>query len=195
MPRTDDQNEAMRAATRARIMDAALALFGERGYESASVRQIAERAGVAQGLLYSHFNGKDELLVAIFRQSMHDVRESFALAEAAGPPSERIAGLIRGAFAVVRRNLSFWRLSYGARMQPVVLATLGGDLRQWTEEILATLERYFAEAGAAQPQLEATLLFALIDGVSQHYVIDPERYPLDAVEQALVERYRRGGEQ
>lgn len=192
MPRTDDQNEAMRAATRARIMDAALALFGERGYESTSVRQIAERAGVAQGLLYSHFSGKDELLLEIFRQSMRDVRESFALAEAAGPPAERIAGLIRGAFAVVRRNQSFWRLSYGARMQPGVLATLGGDLPQWTGEILQTLERYFAEAGAPEPQIEAALLFALIDGVSQHYVLDPQRYPLDAVERALVERYRKG---
>jgi AcrR family transcriptional regulator len=190
MPRTHQQNEALRADTRARIMEAALLLFGEYGYESTSVRLIAQRAGVAQGLLYSHFASKDELLAAIFHQSMHDVRASFALAEEAEPAGERIAALVRAAFTIVRRNQHFWRLSYGARMQPAVLAALSDDLQGWTAEIQRTLVRYFEETGVAEPQIEAALLFALIDGVSQHYVLDPEHYPLDAVTEAIIERYR-----
>jgi AcrR family transcriptional regulator len=179
MPRTHQQNEALRADTRARIMEAALLLFGEYGYESTSVRMI-----------YSHFASKDELLAAIFHQSMHDVRASFALAEEAEPAGERIAALVRAAFTIVRRNQHFWRLSYGARMQPAVLAALGDDLQGWTAEIQRTLVRYFEETGVAEPQIEAALLFALIDGVSQHYVLDPEHYPLDAVTEAIIERYR-----
>jgi AcrR family transcriptional regulator len=194
MPRTEDQNEAIRAETRGRIMEAALALFGERGYESTSVRAIAERAGVAQGLLYSYFAGKEQLLAALFHQSMHDVRASFARAEADAPAGGRVEALIRASFAIVRHNRHFWRLSYGARMQPAVLAALGDDVRGWTEEIHRTLLRYFEEAGAPEPQIEAAMLFALIDGVSQHYVLDPEHYPLDAVTDALVRKYRTGKE-
>lgn len=48
-------------ATRERILAAALDLFSERGFDGASTREIAARAGVTQPLLNYHFSGKDEL--------------------------------------------------------------------------------------------------------------------------------------
>ncbi|MEN9935233.1 MAG: hypothetical protein RLZZ387_1812 [Chloroflexota bacterium] len=188
-PRTEDQNEAIRAETRAKIIEAALTQFSEHGYGQTSVRMIAQAAGVSQGLMYSYFTSKEHLLAEIFQRSMADVRESFALAEASGAPRERVAGLIRAAFALIRRNTSFWRLSYGVRMQPAVLAALGDDVQGWAAQIHATLERYLREAGAPNPRIEAAVLFAVIDGVAQHYVLDPAHYPLDDVQAALVEQY------
>ncbi len=187
-PRTEEQNELLRSAARARILDAALTLFGRHGYEGTTVKQIAQEAGVAQGLLYNYFQSKEHLLAEIFQQSMADVRESFAMAERAAPAG-RVAALIRSAFAVVRRNERFWRLSYASRAQIPVLAALGVDMAAWSDEIRATLARYFRAVGAASPEIEAAVLFALIDGVSQHYVLAPERYPLAEVELLLLERY------
>lgn len=46
---------------RARIRDAALHEFGERGYDGATIRGIAARAGVSSGLLRHHFGSKQEL--------------------------------------------------------------------------------------------------------------------------------------
>lgn len=63
------------------------------------------------------------------------------------------------------------------------------DSSQWR----VYLEGYFQAAGAAQPEIEAAILFAVIDGISQHYALDPARYPLDAVEDALVRRYADRG--
>ena len=190
-PRSAEQNEQIRAATRQRILDAALALFAEHGYERASVRMIAEAADVAQGLLYSHFDGKQGLLHAIFEESMADVRESFAMADAA-PPGQKLEQLIRGSFEVLERNLAFWRLSYGVRMQPAVLEGLGPALHDWTATIRRTLQGYLRDAGVARPDVEAAVLLALIDGISQHYVLDPQRYPLDAVTALVVARYCGG---
>ena len=48
-------------ATRERILTAARDVFSERGFDGASTREIAERAGVAQPLLNYHFSTKDEL--------------------------------------------------------------------------------------------------------------------------------------
>jgi AcrR family transcriptional regulator len=188
-PRSEELNETMRAQARAKIIDAALALFAEQGYEQPSVRMIARRAGISQGLMYNYFASKQQLLVEIFRTSMRDVRESFALAES-GAPEERVEALIRGAFQILRRNLTFWRLSYAARMQAAVLAALGDDVQAWLAEVRRTLVGYFREAGVPEAEIEAEILFALIDGVSQHYALDPEHYPLDAVADALVARYR-----
>ncbi|WP_171177074.1 TetR/AcrR family transcriptional regulator [Ruegeria sp. HKCCD8929] len=47
--------------TRARILDAAEILFAERGFEGASIRDIAARAGVQVGLVHHHGGGKEEL--------------------------------------------------------------------------------------------------------------------------------------
>ncbi|ATL69727.1 TetR/AcrR family transcriptional regulator [Nocardia terpenica] len=52
------------AATRAAVLAAAKELFAERGYERATVRDIAARAGVNQALLFRYFGNKDELFRA-----------------------------------------------------------------------------------------------------------------------------------
>jgi AcrR family transcriptional regulator len=211
-PRTSAQNQALRDATRTKILSAALGVFAEYGYAGASIRRIAEEAGVALGLLYSHFDGKGDLLRALFARSMDDVRESFAAAEggqvqaqapggkaqvpasasasASAPGGQPpLALLIRGAFAILRRNLPFWKLSYGVRMQGAVLRELGPDLEAWTAEIRSVLEALFRAAGSPRPQIEAAILFAAIDGISQHYALDPAHYPLDAVAEALIAKY------
>jgi len=53
-----------RANSRSALIGAALAEFTEKGYESATVNGIAERAGVTTGALYAHFHGKLDLLLA-----------------------------------------------------------------------------------------------------------------------------------
>ncbi|HMQ31397.1 MAG TPA: TetR family transcriptional regulator [Chloroflexaceae bacterium] len=192
-PRTPEQNQALRDETRGRIIRAALARFSGDGYERTTVKAIAEAAGVAQGLMYSHFAGKEELLRAIFQQSIQDVYASFALAASGGDGPPTVEAIIRAAFVTVGERLEFWRLSYGVRMQQSVLAALGPELSTWVETIRQTLERSLRAAGVAAPEVEARLLFAAIDGVCQHYVIDPEGYPLEAVVEALVARYTRQG--
>lgn len=188
-PRRAEQNQAMREESRARIISAALRLFASHGYARTTVRMIAEAAGVAQGLMYSYFASKEDLLRAIFAQSVADVYASFELAAAGaeGPPT--VEEIIRGAFATLRERLDFWRLSYGVRTQQEVLAVIGDELPAWTANIRRTLEQAFVAVGAADPAIEAELLFAAIDGVAQHYALEPEDYPLDAVVEALIARY------
>jgi AcrR family transcriptional regulator len=190
-PRTDQQNEALRELSRAKIIETALELFAQHGYEATSVRMIAQAAGIAQGLLYNYFASKEALLATIVQQSMADVRESFVGAEDANDPSEQIERLIRAAFATIQRKRAFWQLIYSVRMQRAVVESLGDVYIAGVTEIRTTIERYCRTAGLRQPEIEATILFALIDGVAQHYVLNPEHYPLDAVTEALVARYRR----
>lgn len=187
-PRNAAQNQALRDASRKRILEAALRTFSREGYASTTIRSIAQEAGVAQGLLYSHFKGKEDLLKALFRRSMDEVRGTFAAAAAADPrpPLER---LVRAAVAALRSDLDFWRLSYGVRMQDSVVRTLGPDLEAWTRDILAVLEGHFRASGSPRPAVDAALFFAALDGVCQHFALDPARYPLDAVAGALVGRF------
>lgn len=54
-------------SSREKILEAARQLFAIKGYAETSVEEIAERAGVAKGTIYTHFASKDELLITILR--------------------------------------------------------------------------------------------------------------------------------
>ncbi|PKQ19869.1 MAG: TetR/AcrR family transcriptional regulator [Actinobacteria bacterium HGW-Actinobacteria-6] len=56
------------ATTRQRLLDAAAAVFSERGYARATTKEIAKSAGVAEGTIYRHFDDKRELFKAAFAE-------------------------------------------------------------------------------------------------------------------------------
>ncbi|MFG1708833.1 TetR family transcriptional regulator [Nonomuraea sp. M3C6] len=62
------------AETRARLLQAAVVVFAERGYDGTRVADIAQAAGVSNGALYAHFGSKAELLVAALHQHGRPMR-------------------------------------------------------------------------------------------------------------------------
>ena len=64
MPIRDEQ----KAATRARLLDAAATLIAARGVDRASIDAIAAEAGVTSGAVYASFRGKSDLLLALARE-------------------------------------------------------------------------------------------------------------------------------
>lgn len=74
--------------TRARILDAAELQFAARGFEAASLRDIAREAGIRQPGLYNHFASKQELYAAVLDRAlgpMADVLEQHLARDADGP--------------------------------------------------------------------------------------------------------------
>lgn len=64
--------------TRAALVAAARAEFGEKGFAGTSTEEIAAKAGVTKGALYHHFSGKDELFQAVFEQLELEVADKSA---------------------------------------------------------------------------------------------------------------------
>jgi AcrR family transcriptional regulator len=85
--------------TRALILDTALTMFRERGYEQTTMRGIAEKAGVSLGNAYYYFRSKEHLIQA-FYQSMHDDHVAVAL-----PALEKAETLKARLLAVVRLKI------------------------------------------------------------------------------------------
>jgi AcrR family transcriptional regulator len=66
--------------TRRALLDAACALFGERGYAATSIDEIVDAAQVTKGALYHHFDGKQELFAAVYERVKREVSERAATA-------------------------------------------------------------------------------------------------------------------
>lgn len=67
--------ERQKADTRACILGAARKAFEEEGFENATIRAIASRAGIGTGTIHSHFRDKSALLVATVLDDLHEVHE------------------------------------------------------------------------------------------------------------------------
>jgi AcrR family transcriptional regulator len=55
--------------TRERILEVALELFSEAGYDKTSLREVAERVGVTKAALYYHFPSKESVLMALIERA------------------------------------------------------------------------------------------------------------------------------
>ena len=72
-----------RAETQARLLDAAIGIFAERGVLAATVEEISDRAGFTRGAFYSNFATKDDLCIEIARHVAEATAARFRVADPA----------------------------------------------------------------------------------------------------------------
>jgi AcrR family transcriptional regulator len=86
------------------ILDSALTVFAEQGYDGGSMREIAKGVGVSEPALYRHFPGKEALFLALIHAGAGRMRkEAFALIDALQP--ETVRAQLLGMFDNRRRAL------------------------------------------------------------------------------------------
>ncbi len=90
---------------RQRIIESALALAAEGGYEAVQMREVAARADVALGTLYRYFSSKEHLLVACMAEQVAGMRQRFAIRPPAGDDAAaRVIDVLRRATRTLQRE-------------------------------------------------------------------------------------------
>ena len=79
------------SARRAQLVDVGRIVFAKRGYEAASLEEIADRAKVSRPVLYEHFGGKEGLYAVVIDREMDYLVRRIVEAIATGTPRERPA--------------------------------------------------------------------------------------------------------
>src|SRR5919206_22851 len=96
------------SSTRDRIEHAALRLFVEKGIAETSIRDIAQRAGIADGALYRHYKSKDELVWQLFSSRYLAFAETLDGLQLGHPTAKRkLDAMVRGFCAFFDRD---WEL-------------------------------------------------------------------------------------
>jgi AcrR family transcriptional regulator len=138
---------------RGRLEQAALELFGERGFEQTTVEDIAKRAGLTKRTFFRHFSDKREVLFG----GGEDFKELFVNGLAAAPPSatpmESIAVTLEAVGDAFRDRREFAR-----RRQPVIAANAELQERELVKlaSVAATLAGKLRERGVAEPAASIT---------------------------------------
>lgn len=138
-----DRRRAIAEGTRARIVEATLALHAERGIFGTSWKEIAERADVSVATVYKHFPSLSELVPACGElvaritvpPTVEDVEPTF---RDAGPLPERISRLIGVLFDFYARGERYLEVDARERQLPAV--------REWEAEMRRVREQFVREA-------------------------------------------------
>jgi len=183
-PRRPVQPRSIR--TREKILDAALALFCEKGYFKTTTNEIARRAGVSIGSLYSYFSDKDTL----FFEILDGYHQKFANAKnvAQGQPELLktdpvgwLRLLIDNLIRVHEESRELNReLTVVAYYNPKVAARLEENRRRTLEATIGYFISYLEGLKTTDPEAAAIVSFDLISSTVDRIVfggseIDPER--------------------
>lgn len=164
MPRLTD---ATKAARRAQIIEAAVSCFLEKGYTNTSMSDIIKASGLSSGSIYSHFSGKEDILITAINERLNNVKELYeTLPEGAGPQDilETIHTnqLVNDNFsAMLRIRLESLHAPEIARATADIMPLLQGiivkTLTPWATEQLSVLHEINPDSAQRTPEQEALI--------------------------------------
>lgn len=187
MARTRLTRAESREQTRRRLLEAGARVFRHHGYRGASVEAIAAEAGYTVGAVYSNFEGKDDLVLALLEEQIGEITER--VIAAAGEAKDAVEKLRRGALewmAVLDDErdfyvllIEFWTLwvrdpelrSEHAERFAALRRALGGLVEEQARQMGLSLRLSSEEVGAA--------LVALADGLALQRLADREAFSDD----------------
>jgi AcrR family transcriptional regulator len=126
------------------ILDAALAVFSERGYHDASIDEIAGEAGVSKALIYEHFSSKQELYGELIARNARDLTQRVAGALSGvevESTAERLATGLEAFFAFVEERRAAWRILFRDPSDPESAAVLDRMVGQVTAEVTVLISQ------------------------------------------------------
>jgi AcrR family transcriptional regulator len=142
------------------LLQSALALFAERGYEETSIEEIARQAGVAVGGFYQHFASKRQILLVLMDRLLQEASMLTLEAGSADLPDIRngIARLLRQAFQVDWGYAGAYRAWREAAVLDGELQAMQQQIEAWTARQLALLFQALRQLPGARSGVDTEML-------------------------------------
>jgi AcrR family transcriptional regulator len=171
------------------LLDVAVAVFIERGYEATSMDELAARLGVTKSAIYHHVPSKVELLRLALDRALDTL---FAVTEEPGATTgraiDRLEHVVRGSVRVLAAELPFVTLLLRVRGNSEVERTALQRRREF-DRVVTGLVRAAEEEGDVRPDVDpavtSRLLFGTVNSLTEWYRPDGELTP-DELADALV---------
>ena len=183
MQRTDAMDQRPRETQRANILEGARRVFARKG-KAATMADVAEAAGVSQGLAYRYFASKEEIYRELVEQAVEqaDLATAQPMHESSATPGERLALLIRSLVEYRRDHLEIFQLLdqvLSSDKPPNDIAEL---IRRRRESFLAEFRQLIVEGQAAgevaagDPDQLVIAISVSLEGLTRFGLHHPEQF-------------------
>lgn len=170
---------------RAELLDVALRLFAERGYEATTIADISATTGTAHGLVYHYFRSKDDLLLAVLeRNSFLPALRQLLAAQPDEPAIDVLPRIAAGFSAMIAERADFMSLVLReSQTNPAVAAAMGQLVGEGLEVLTTYLDGRIA-AGELRPHDASVTARALFQAIVAGNL---NRLPAPGFESGLVD--------
>jgi TetR/AcrR family fatty acid metabolism transcriptional regulator len=171
---------------RERILRAAIDVFARSGYFNAKVSEIAKAAGVADGTIYLYFDGKEDILITIFREhTRHYLQTLERDLVNARRPEERIRIAIRHHLETLGHDralavVSQVELRHSLKFMSQFSQQEVGDYLNILRKIVEQGQRESTFRRNLHPQLVAKAVFGILDEMVTSWILSDKEYDLVA---------------
>jgi len=172
LPRAEREQQMLKAARR---------IFAARGFQDASMDEIAAAVGISKPMLYAYFDSKEGLFIACAELASSELIAALESTSTTGPPEQRLWGGIRAFLEWVDKNREGWRILYPSG--PIRTGPLASGLAHSRQTMAKTLTRLLTDTAsgegispAAQAHIEplAYALVAATEAVAEWWLAHPE---------------------
>lgn len=190
MTKTQSDNQDQR---RNAILEAAFSLFGQVGYTKATMKDIAAKAGVAQGLIGYHFSTKETLLVEVVKEWMinRGLKEAFAKLDLHVSPSDLLQQGLLHVVTFRKENPEWFTLLISLWTESVSNEKLANEVRELYKEmkasIIVIINSLELELSPGEKETLASLFQAIFDGLTLQspLLLSPEPLSYEQVSQGI----------
>lgn len=143
--------------------------------------------------MYNYFNSKDDLLKKLVEQEVSEGEAALDMALSTSvPPYQKLKLIIEETIRIVQTDVRHWKLVTTLSMQEEIMQQVKDLVQQKMDQSMQQMIQLFADLGVEDPETEAWLFGATLDGLFLHYLtaqaVDFD-YPLEQMKQKLLSRY------
>jgi AcrR family transcriptional regulator len=192
MPRTPEENDRIRQASKEKIRAAAIELFMKQGYYATSISAIAKQAGISKGLLYSYYKGKEELLSEMVDARINEVVEVMEKAAGVETPGEQIKYIVNGAIDTIHKNPEIHRFYLHLQTLPEADEELikyshlliGENAKQFELQC-----EIFERMGEKEPRKRSLYFSSVLQGIMLMISTYPQKFPVEELKQQIIREF------
>jgi AcrR family transcriptional regulator len=179
----------VRETRRKEILLSALEWFSKDGYHKTRIENIARKAGISKGLIYTYYNSKEELLKALIVFGLKDLEQYIQIPDKETIAKEDLINLINNVFEMFLKNQNFWKLYSSIIAQTDVMAIVSEEIKTMAQSQMKLLEGLMEKTGSISPKEDAYILGAIFDGISFHYHLNPKDFPIESIKARIKDLF------
>ncbi|QQZ09647.1 TetR/AcrR family transcriptional regulator [Heyndrickxia vini] len=192
MPRSPEENDRIRQASKEKIRAAAIELFIKQGYYATSISDIAKQAGISKGLLYSYYKGKEELLSEMVEARIGEVVEVMSEAVNLETPREQIKYIVNGAIDNIHKNPEIHRFYLHLQTQPREDEELIKFSHLIAEENTRQFElqcKIFENMGERDSRGRSLYFSTVLQGIMLMISTYPQKFPIEELKEQIIREF------